>query len=325
MLSVCARFYIRVVIQKQFSSDDGILIFGIACLIVAIGLLLTFIDKMYIVGTAESGNLISVSLPADYIEQSFNFQKMVTVALVLTWCSIVSVKFSYLFLFRRLINRLPGMMVYWWIAAVYNGMISIYGAIVYGVACPEFYTLRAFRWTQKLALACTLCLTILTIMCTIVRIAGIHTGRTIRSIDSVWETYWQFIAANIALSMTAATAFRTFFVSRSADAHRAADRPGANSSETLYTKSHKLYRAVISTILPFRRSKSPAGNSERSSSSGGWNNAPIEMRQQIPRATLTGMRTFIGQQGKSQRYRESQIMRSGGRDEDRDDWPLSAS
>lgn len=146
MVSVCARFYIRVVIQKQFSSDDGILLFGIACLIVAIGLLFTFIDKMYIVGAAESGNLVSVSLPADYIEQSFEFQKMVTVALVLTWCSIVSVKFSYLFLFRRLISRLPGMMVYWWIAAVYNGMISIYGAIVYGVACPEFYTLRACQY-----------------------------------------------------------------------------------------------------------------------------------------------------------------------------------
>ncbi|KAL8943451.1 MAG: hypothetical protein Q9211_000983 [Gyalolechia sp. 1 TL-2023] len=317
-MSVCARFYIRVVIQKQFSSDDGILLFGIACLIVAIGLLLNYIDEMYIVETAESGNLVSVSLPANYIEQSFDYQKMATIALVLTWCSIVSVKFSYLFLFRRLINRLPGMMAYWWIAAVYNGLISVYGAVVYVVACPEYYTLRA-------PLACTLCLTILTIMCTIVRIAGIHTGRTIRSIDSVWETYWQYIAANIALSMTAATAFRTVFITWNADPHRAADRPGVRSNETLYAKSQKLYRFVISTILPFRRFKKSAGDSGARRGSGGWNDNPVELRPQFPRATLTGMRTFIGQQGKLQWHRDSQMMQSVSRDEDRDDWPLSAA
>ncbi|KAL9030669.1 MAG: hypothetical protein Q9196_001235 [Gyalolechia fulgens] len=366
-MSVCARFYIRVVIQKQFSSDDGILLFGIACLIVAIGLLLNYIDEMYIVETAESGNLVSVSLPANYIEQSFDYQKMATIALVLTWCSIVSVKFSYLFLFRRLINRLPGMMAYWWIAAVYNGLISVYGAVVYVVACPEYYTLRALRcvfgsglhralalsqsqmvldivgdlliiyipfrliwsvkvrWTQKIALACTLCLTILTIMCTIVRIAGIHTGRRIRSIDSVWETYWQYIAANIALSMTAATAFRTVFITWNADPHRAADRPGVRSNETLYAKSQKLYRFVISTILPFRRFKKSAGDSGARRGSGGWNDNPVELRPQFPRATLTGMRTFIGQQGKLQWHRDSQMMQSVSRDEDRDDWPLSAA
>jgi len=143
MISACARYYIRIHIQKQFSSDDGILLFGIACLIAAIGILLNIVDKLYLVGASESGNLVNVPLPGDFIEQAFEFQKMVTVALVLTWSAIVSVKFSYLFLFRRLIGRLPRMVTYWWIAVVYNGMISIYGAIVYGVACPNYYSLKA--------------------------------------------------------------------------------------------------------------------------------------------------------------------------------------
>ena len=70
------------------------------------------------------------------------------------------------------------------------------------------------QWSQKLALASTLCLTILTIVCTIVRVAGVRTSSNNSSLDTVWQTYWQFITADIALTMTAATAFRTFFTSR---------------------------------------------------------------------------------------------------------------
>ena len=143
MTSACARYYIRIQVQKEFSSDDGILLFGICCLIVAIGLLLNFVDKMYIVGASESGNLVGVSLPDDFIEQAYDFRKWSTVALVLTWSAIVTVKFSYLFLFRRLVGRMPQMSMYWWFAAAYNGIISIYGAIVYVVACPDFYTIKA--------------------------------------------------------------------------------------------------------------------------------------------------------------------------------------
>lgn len=150
MISACARYYIRIFIQKQFSSDDGILLFGLACLIAAIGVLLTIVDKMYLIGASESGNLTDVPLPDDFIEQAYVFQKMVTVSLVLTWCSIVSVKFSYLFLFRRLIGRIPKMTTYWWIAVVYNAMISIYGGIVYGVACPDFYSLKACKCNELL-------------------------------------------------------------------------------------------------------------------------------------------------------------------------------
>lgn len=142
MTSVCARYFIRIYVQKQFSSDDGVLLFGVACLIVAMGLMLKVKDQMYVVGANETGDLANVPLPEDFLEQSYYFQKIVTVALLLTWFSIVSVKFSYILLFKRLIDRMPNMNTYWWVVAVYNGVISIYGAIVYGVACPYYYSLQ---------------------------------------------------------------------------------------------------------------------------------------------------------------------------------------
>lgn len=66
-------------------------------------------------------------------------------------------------------------------------------------------------WTQKVVLALTLCLTTVIIALTIVRVSGLRRGT---KVDSTWETYWQFISAEIGLTMTAATAFRTFYVSQ---------------------------------------------------------------------------------------------------------------
>jgi hypothetical protein len=142
MIATLARFYVRIHVQRQFSIDDGILLFGVACLIAAMALIFTFVDGMYLIGVAEAG-MSEIELPSDFIQQAYDFQKLVTVALVLTWCSIVSVKFSYLFLFKRLINRIRPLVIYWWFTVVFNAMTSIYGAIVYGVACPHYYSLKA--------------------------------------------------------------------------------------------------------------------------------------------------------------------------------------
>lgn len=102
----------------------------------------TFVDRLYLLGAVEHGTP-GVTLPPDFISQMFELQKLSAVAMILTWCSIVSVKFSYLLLFKRLIDRVRPMVIYWWIVAVFNGMISAYGASVYIAACPDFYDLRS--------------------------------------------------------------------------------------------------------------------------------------------------------------------------------------
>ena len=145
MISSCARFYIRIVVQKSFSVDDGVLLFGVGCLIAAIALLFVFIDRMYLVGATEAGTP-NIQLPPDFIEEAFAFHKYVTVALILTWCSIVAVKFSYLILFKKLIDRIRPMVVYWWCVASFNAIISAYGASVYVAACPEFNSFKSCKY-----------------------------------------------------------------------------------------------------------------------------------------------------------------------------------
>ncbi|KAL9133287.1 MAG: hypothetical protein Q9175_005537, partial [Cornicularia normoerica] len=248
-------------------------------------MLFIFIDKLYLVGAAEA-DTPGIGLPSDFIEETFDLQKLVVVALILTWCSIASVKFSYLFLFKKLIGRLPPMIIYWWFVAAFNAIISAYGTAVYIAACPDFYSFKS---------------------------SGIHTGRTFKSIDTVWQTYWQFIAANLALTMTAATAFRTFFVSRAQE--RRPVSPGSNN--TWYTKSKKLLRSTLSHRL--WRSKSSAahftsGNTSKST-------GPFKLEPQIPGGTMTGIRTLISGQGKTKGH-PSQVMHGVIDGEYDDSWPL---
>ncbi len=132
--------------QKSFSIDDGVLVFGVGCLIAAMTLLFIFVDRMYLMGAIESGTP-GIELSLDIIKEVFDFHKFVTVGLVLTWCSIVSVKFSYLFLFKRLIDRLRPMIIYWWFVAVFNAIISVYGAVVYFAICPQFYSLKSCEYS----------------------------------------------------------------------------------------------------------------------------------------------------------------------------------
>ena len=96
-------------------------------------------DKLYLV-EALAADSIPLNLPVDFLHQVAVFERLATGALVLTWCSIISVKFSYLFLFRKLIDRLHQLKIYWWIAVVFNGAISIYGLIIYAAVRPWYCT-----------------------------------------------------------------------------------------------------------------------------------------------------------------------------------------
>lgn len=105
MTSAIARFYVRSHVYRLFSIEDSILFLGVACLISAVALPFAFADKMYLIGAVEAG-MIDIELPSDFLQQAYDFQNLVAVALILIWCSIVSVKFSYLLLVKTLINRI---------------------------------------------------------------------------------------------------------------------------------------------------------------------------------------------------------------------------
>lgn len=129
VVTAAARFFIRIRYQKQVSVDDAFLLFGLCCMISAVGVIFVFIDSLYLFEGFEFGS--GTAVPDDFKTQGWAVQKHSAIALVLEWFSIVSVKFSFLCVFRRLVDRVPAMKRYWWIVLISNIVISCYGISVY--------------------------------------------------------------------------------------------------------------------------------------------------------------------------------------------------
>lgn len=138
LIAVSARFYVRIRVQKQLSIDDGFLLFGMCCLISAFGVLLPSMDMLYVF-EALAFQVPNLQLPPDWRQRTFDLHKMTTIVFMLAWCSIASVKFSFLFLFRRLIDRLPNLMIYWWVVVIFNAVVAVYGAAICILTCPYYY------------------------------------------------------------------------------------------------------------------------------------------------------------------------------------------
>ena len=136
-MSVCARYYIRLGIQKKFGLDDAFLAFGTACLVAAMAVLYINMDNMYLTEALTYAPTSFTFQPQD-LNKVFEFRKLITASLILTWVAMMAVKFSFLALFRCLIDRIPPLIKYWRIVVAFNLAVTVYGACVYVVACPHF-------------------------------------------------------------------------------------------------------------------------------------------------------------------------------------------
>ncbi len=95
------------------------------------------INKMYFVEALVT-NLPDVELPAHPLQEVVAFHKWVIAVDTLCWCAIMAVKFSFLVLFRRLIQGIKPLVVYWWIVTLFNIAALGYGISIYYVLCPHF-------------------------------------------------------------------------------------------------------------------------------------------------------------------------------------------
>ena len=137
IISVCARYYIRLAVQKEFGLDDAFLAFGTACLVAAMVVLYINMDNMYFTEAITFAPTRFAFQPQD-LNRVFDFRKLVTASLILTWVAMMAVKFSFLALFRRLIDRIPPLIKYWRVVVAFNLAVTAYGASVYVIACPHF-------------------------------------------------------------------------------------------------------------------------------------------------------------------------------------------
>lgn len=128
---------------------------------------------------------------------------------------------------------------------------------------------------QKIIIGASLCLSIVMIIITIIRMSKIRIGPT--QTDIIWEVFWHHVEACTAVIMVSVSAFRYVFV-----AHEARQSP-PNRKRVWYMSKKNLLRSAL------RRKKLRSDSEE------------MDRWPEIPRATMTGMRTFIqgGEGGES--------------------------
>lgn len=152
-------------------------------------------------------------------------------------------------------------------------------------------------------LASCLCLTIVVIICAIIRIAGLRYKDTV---DAVWETYWQYVAASIGLTMTSVSAFRTLFISHQVGPKRAEWTQDFKYCWLLYTS----VKRALKRAFTFESWRSKTASSKASSDKGRPSfDSDLELGS-IERGNITGLRTFI-REYHSTPLSASQVMQSG--------------
>ncbi|CAG8976570.1 hypothetical protein HYALB_00012567 [Hymenoscyphus albidus] len=245
--------YIRLRIQNEFTLDDGFLLLGLVFLIIAFSLLFTFIDAMYLSEAfVYGGPSFSERAPSNWMQTIFDFQKMRTVTMCCLWCSIICVKMSLLFFFKKLIDKLPRMMLYWKITLAANVVVSVYVLLKYLLVCPYYYNLKALQCNRGYLAERIFATTIAQIvadvlsdlmivviplfiiwkiqaswmqkaalifsLCLTIIFVGVTIVRSIglmvenETIDAVWAAYWLFITAELGIIMASGISFRSFFI-----------------------------------------------------------------------------------------------------------------
>lgn len=114
------------------------------CLIASVSLLFYYIDDMMFIGAFIAGKVHTpIDNAGNWKQRAFRYQEIVVIACCLTWVAIISVKMSFLFLFKRLLSRMETMLVYWYFVLAFTLAISAYGFLVYILPCPYFYDERS--------------------------------------------------------------------------------------------------------------------------------------------------------------------------------------
>jgi hypothetical protein len=141
VLAIIAKIGIHYHQRKKLGMDDTFLAIAFAALIASVVIIQNqCFDSMYISYAVTHGLMIP---PPQMIEIGYHFQMWVTVALMCGWTTICAVKFSFLFFFRRLIDRIKSLYIYWWIVFIINLAVFGYGISIYYIGCPWFYQLRS--------------------------------------------------------------------------------------------------------------------------------------------------------------------------------------
>jgi hypothetical protein len=138
LFTTLSRLYIRVFVQREFTFDDGLILVGFSCLVAGLVLFYTIAEEQFLVSDLTYNGVDALfRAPPNWLDQVMDYEKQVINSLLCTWAAIVCVKMSFIFFFRKLVERIRSMMIFWWVVFIFNLGVCGYGFSVYVLACPN--------------------------------------------------------------------------------------------------------------------------------------------------------------------------------------------
>ena len=145
VLSFLFRIVIRIRFQRSLSVDDGFLAAGMVCLAFAFAALFAMLDDMFRVEALAQRSRALLVQDDDFPHMA-SFARWGLAYNVLLWTAACCVKFSFLALFRKLLDPTKWVRVYWWITTVFAGLTYLYGIAAFLLLCPYHYSLNPRRF-----------------------------------------------------------------------------------------------------------------------------------------------------------------------------------
>lgn len=141
ILAAITRILIRLRTQKCRRLDDYLLVFACICLTAATALLYSATKEVYfseamIIDATWATSVVAAD-PRGTLQEIGFFRRVNWAYLTLTWTTIFAVKFAFLSFFRRRIDRLPSMHIYWRVVVAFTGLSFLFAICNHFMTCSN--------------------------------------------------------------------------------------------------------------------------------------------------------------------------------------------
>ena len=137
-LTALSRAAIQLRKHRRFDVDDCLVVFGWIPLTAATAVLSWGASSIYEIESVELNPANLEAIGSNFLELLNTCQVVYHVFITLTWATIISVKFAFLYFFRQLVRQLPKVRIYWIFVIATTSVVSAYCISVAFITCPYF-------------------------------------------------------------------------------------------------------------------------------------------------------------------------------------------
>lgn len=135
-MTAAIRMAVKLYAQRLLQLDDWFLIFACLCLTGATTVLNWGIPAIYQILQLII-DPVHTEPPADPDALKVRYHKSTYAYITLSWATIFAAKFSYLCFFRRLLDRLRPLIIYWRVVVTMTAVVAQLCILQAHISCPR--------------------------------------------------------------------------------------------------------------------------------------------------------------------------------------------